>query len=638
MTIHYFFNGLSFSLFLLLKTVVHAEVILDGSLGRNDTLTGTNIEISADMGQQVGHNLFHSFDTFNLNKEESVHFTGNASIENVITRITGGERSSIDGTIYNNIPNANLFLLNDSGFIFGPNAVLNTTGDVVISTASELYLGENGVFYSSLQYDSILSSANPSAFGFLNTRQPAVIDLQNSLLDTADGKTLYLSAHAINLNATQLSAPSGTLILQSVAFNNQLIPTADELIAAGTIRLLNNSTLDVGTEGGGSIYIRSEQFELTDSDIIANVSKQDGGVVSIETNTLTMTNANIDSRTLDTAQGGNVNIQVKQQATLSNSNIFTTSRSTNAQAGDAGNISLWADCLDMSNSTISTTTYGAGQGGDITLTIAKNFNLTSVAGLLSPTSSIQARSEQADGLAGDAGRVIVNARNLTLTGRNTRIDNSTLGTGQGGNITLNVTDRLQLDSDTSILADSRGTGNAGSININTNQLSLQNSTISSKAEQANGGNIILNVRQTVTMNTSEISATVSGGTGNGGNLAISNPHLFYLTDSKIIANAKAGNGGSILIITDLPLESLGSEITASSEAGTNGRVQIDIPTVTITTLPVTFLDAVDLIQQRCAARSDDQVSSFVLVGRGGLPNSPEDLQSYLPVLLQSPKY
>ncbi|EIJ43484.1 filamentous hemagglutinin family N-terminal domain [Beggiatoa alba B18LD] len=630
---HYF--PATFLLLLLFTTPSNAEIILDGSLGRTDTLTGTEMEVSADMGKQVGSNLFHSFSVFNLNKEESVRFTGSNNTNNVIARITGGERSSIDGTIYNSIPDANLYLINSSGFIFGPNAVLNTTGDVVITTASELYLGDKGVFYSTLDQPSILASAAPSEFGFFSP-QPAAIDLQNSLLDTDIEHTLSLSANAINLNGAQISAPSGTVKLQAIAFNNQLIPTADELIQAGTIRLTNNSVIDVGIEGGGSIYIRAEQFELTNSDIIANVMEHDGGIVSIETNTLTMNNANIDSRTLGSANGGDVSIQVRQQATLSNSNIFTTARSTEAQAGNAGDISLWADCLDMTNSTISTTTYGAGQGGDITLNIAKNFNLTTVGGLLLPTSSVQARSEQTEGVAGNAGRIIVNARNLTLNGNNTRIDNSTLGSGQGGNITLNITDRLQLDSNTSISADSRGTGNAGAITINTAELSLQNAFISSKATQANGGNIILNVRKSLDINTGEVSTTVSGGTGNGGNIAISNPHLFRLTDSKIIANAKEGNGGSILIITDLPLSALGSEITASSETGADGRIQIDIPTVNMTALPVNFLDAVNLIQQRCAARSDDQVSSFVLIGRGGLPNAPEDLQSYFPLFLQSP--
>ncbi len=44
----------------------HAEIVLDGSWGGTDALNGPNFDIRAGFGQQVGNNLFHSFQTFNL--------------------------------------------------------------------------------------------------------------------------------------------------------------------------------------------------------------------------------------------------------------------------------------------------------------------------------------------------------------------------------------------------------------------------------------------------------------------------------------------------------------------------------------------------------------------------------------------
>jgi filamentous hemagglutinin family protein len=40
-------------------------------------------------------------------------------IENILSRVTGGHRSHIDGMLQSGIPGANLYLLNPSGVLFG---------------------------------------------------------------------------------------------------------------------------------------------------------------------------------------------------------------------------------------------------------------------------------------------------------------------------------------------------------------------------------------------------------------------------------------------------------------------------------------------------------------------------------------
>ena len=64
------------TLTVLVSTNTHAEVTLDGTLSHADALPGPNYQIGADVGQQHGGNLFHSFRDFNLQSHESATFAG----------------------------------------------------------------------------------------------------------------------------------------------------------------------------------------------------------------------------------------------------------------------------------------------------------------------------------------------------------------------------------------------------------------------------------------------------------------------------------------------------------------------------------------------------------------------------------
>src|SRR5919206_4348316 len=76
-----------------------AGVVTDGSVGPARSLAGPNFAIGADLGRQIGGNLFHSFSRFNLATGESATFSGPGSVANILARVTGGSASSIDGTV-----------------------------------------------------------------------------------------------------------------------------------------------------------------------------------------------------------------------------------------------------------------------------------------------------------------------------------------------------------------------------------------------------------------------------------------------------------------------------------------------------------------------------------------------------------
>ena len=144
--------------------VVQADVVLDGSMGPGGPLSGPDFSIEATHGTTVGSNLFHSFSEFNLSSAQSATFNGPASTNNVIGRVTSGSASNIDGQIRSTIPNANLFLVNPHGLIFGPNATLDVQGSFYASTADYIELADGQRFTAmpSAQ-DALLTTAAPAA-------------------------------------------------------------------------------------------------------------------------------------------------------------------------------------------------------------------------------------------------------------------------------------------------------------------------------------------------------------------------------------------------------------------------------------------------------------------------------------------
>ncbi|WP_413201443.1 filamentous hemagglutinin N-terminal domain-containing protein, partial [Nostoc piscinale] len=111
-----------------------AQVIQDGTL--NTDVSGTN-NYTINGGRVIGNNLFHSFQQFSIPTGGSATFNTTSGIQNIFSRVTGGNISNIDGRI-NASGSANLFLLNPAGIIFGKNASLNIGGSFVATTANSI--------------------------------------------------------------------------------------------------------------------------------------------------------------------------------------------------------------------------------------------------------------------------------------------------------------------------------------------------------------------------------------------------------------------------------------------------------------------------------------------------------------------
>jgi large exoprotein involved in heme utilization and adhesion len=124
---------------------------------------------------------------------------------------------------------------------------------------------------------------------------------------------------------------------------------------------------------------------------------------------------------------------------------------------------------------------------------------------------------------------------------------------------------------------------------------------------------------------------VLGAAGNGGNIAI-DPALLVLDHSSIIAQAVAGHGGNITIAAGNFIASSDSIVSASSQLGISGNVELIGPRVdlngSLVVLASELRSAADILRTGCRARGGKQ-SSLVDAGHGGLP---QDTETTIPAL------
>src|SRR5437016_4276665 len=177
---------------------VRTTLTPDGTLGTTVTPNGHSYTIAGGTRPHNGPNLFHSFDRFSVGTDDTAHFTGPAGITHILSRVTGGQRSEIDGTLQSTLPGAHLYLLNPSGVVFGPNATLDVQGSFHVSTADYLRLADGARFFARLSAQSTFSVAPPVAFGFLGPT-PAPLTVNSSALQVPQGETVSLVGGAITL-------------------------------------------------------------------------------------------------------------------------------------------------------------------------------------------------------------------------------------------------------------------------------------------------------------------------------------------------------------------------------------------------------------------------------------------------------
>ncbi len=217
-------------------TLGHAQIsppITSSGLNTVVTTNGNVHSITGGTRPGNGTNLFHSFGEFGVPTNNIANFlneTPNLATSNILGRVTGGNPSNIFGTLQTTeFGNANLFLMNPAGIVFGTNATLNVGGSVTFTTADYIRLATDNVRFNAIPNvaaDALLSAAPVAAFGFLGSN-PGTITVQGSQLSISEGQGISLVGGNITVQAgtlddgtvqpTRLSAPGGQINLASVA-------------------------------------------------------------------------------------------------------------------------------------------------------------------------------------------------------------------------------------------------------------------------------------------------------------------------------------------------------------------------------------------------------------------------------------
>ncbi|WP_299489514.1 filamentous hemagglutinin N-terminal domain-containing protein, partial [Acaryochloris sp. IP29b_bin.137] len=436
-------------------------------------------------GAQRNTALFHSFERFGINPNQTVFFSNPAAVENIFARVTGGTASNINGLLGVDGP-ANLFFVNPSGILFGPNARLDVAGAFVATTADQFLL-PNGNSFNAANPNAppLLTVSVPLGVQFGANPQPMTVN--GSRLETAVGAPLALLGGEVTLEGAELLAPGGRVGLGGLSQSGTIFfdleaATSENFLTIPVLGrsnlFLNNSTVDAVHEGGGDIVLQAQTISLIQTDLFVGLNDN---VIDLD------------------AQGGDILLSGTGDIQLTESTV----RSDASSEGLSGDIQINARHLMLANgSVVDAGTFGAGSSGDIFINTTESVtlqgtlngqpsrivtqlqnpgefdggNIELITGQLTIRDGGQISASTTPGSEGNAGNVLIEAnRSIFVTGSSpvpSGIFTRSLGNGDAGNVEI-LSPTITMSNGAQISMSSSA-GAAGRLFIDANTAVLDN--------------------------------------------------------------------------------------------------------------------------------------------------------------------
>ncbi|AFY83664.1 filamentous hemagglutinin N-terminal domain-containing protein [Oscillatoria acuminata] len=549
--------------------------------------------------------------------------------------------------------NATEINFTDGGQIATLAGSTSTGNGANVTVTANSIAGDNAVAYNPLLFSGIFSY-------LVGAGQGGSVNISAVEITMTNGAQMGTWNEGPGRGGDLSVTASESIVLQKV---NPLIP----VFATG----LFVTTSDTGE--GGNMSVSTPRLTLTEgagvssivfSQVVGpplpNAGQGNGGDVRVNADTIVMSGATplnpenvtlMGSITFGAGDAGNVSIstrrlQVDGGAALMSLVIPSLSilgePIPGSGTGNGGNLTIQAteeinvvgaNPFIESPSLVGLPTFGSGNVGELQVTSSR-ISLKD-GGLMGAFTTG----------TGNAGRITVNASEIEIVGVSSDgFFESKMGsdafqatpdlqqaffsppvpTGNTGEVTINA-DRITISHGGTITVNHAGTGNAGTLQINASSISVdRQGSIAATTASGRGGNVELNVQNALILtNNGRISVEALGDGDDGGNVAIAASTIVALENSLIRANAVSGKGGNINIVTQGLFLSPESQISASSELGLDGTINVQEPALDpasgLVELADNPTDPSDRIVSGCTAQEG---SRFVLTGRGGLPENP----------------
>ncbi|MEO1341271.1 MAG: filamentous hemagglutinin, partial [Cyanobacteria bacterium J06635_13] len=472
------------------------------------------------------------------------------------------------------------------------NAGIGNSGDIEIDVVS-LAITAGGSINS-----GISSSGNGG-----NTN----INAEESISVIGNTELFSFISAGVGFNST---AQAGNITIETPQLTVQ-----DATIAANVFGAGNGGNININAAEQVSVISRTESRSSISANISAGATGEAGNI-NIETTQLVLQGASVSADVIGNGEGGTVDILAVDSIGLSNASLIQAEVFAGS-TGNGGNLNISTGKLTLDDgSTVSATTLGEGNAGNVTINANDSINLSGVnefsrGGIFASALIEDGDSGNIDLTTGEltiSDGAIIAASNFPSFGADSA---STPGTGEPGNITI-AADSINLESEGRIEA-------------------------ITQASTGTGANIDLQVADTISLTGNSFVSAQAFGSANGGNLDIDTNFIVAFPDGNndIIASAAQGQGGNINIVAESllgieerPLNPFTNDINASSEFGLDGDISIDVPDVNplqgAAELPVGTVVADEITAQGCSTKRDLTAKSGLSIdGRGGVPPAPD---------------